>query len=169
MSIISSRSGFQIRPRFEVETKHSAEALYNLLQQALNSDEAPFSSKLRKGFAHIFPKEENHEPWSPHLSISYEAIEDGTLIRGHYGPSPGLWTMFVFIYAVIGLAIMICLIIGFSNISIGASGWILWLVPVLIIMLASCYLVSYLGQQKSRHETLDLHHYLEDIIGKHIE
>lgn len=169
MTLVSSRSGFHIRPRFSVETDYSVDELYQKCNEVLSLSDRSYNGQTRKGFVSLFPKPEEHRPWSPHLSVTIEATETGTLLRGHYGPSPGIWTLYIFIYAIIALLIVIISVIGLSNWSLGESAIILWAVPFLAIAFGSFYYVSYIGQKKSHDQLMDLHHYFEDLIGKHIE
>lgn len=171
MSIISQKTGFQIRPRFEVSSEHTVTHLEFVMKKALKSGEAPCSGKVRYGYVSLFPTDEDRHYWSPHLSVTIEEAEDsnGSLIRGLYGPSPAVWTMFVFVYAIIALAIVIAVVIGFANMSIDESGAILWAVPFLILLLGSMYLVSFYGQKKGHDQIEDIHHFFEKCIGQTID
>ena len=171
MSIISQKTGFQIRPRFEIYSSYEVEELKTIMKDALSSTEAPCTGKVRFGYVSMFPREEDRHYWSPHLSVTIEHDEsgNGSLLRGLYGPSPAVWTMFVFVYAIIALAIVIATVIGFANMSIDESGAILWAVPFLILLLASMYLVSYFGQKKGHDQIEDIHHFFESCIGQKIE
>ena len=171
MSVISQKTGFQIRPRFEIASDFSVEELQNILHKKLNSDEAPCDGKIRYGYASFYPSEEDHHYWSPHLSVTIEEhpSQNGSLLRGLYGPSPSVWTMFVFFYGIIALSILISLIIGLANLTIDEPGTILWAVPVLVLILASMYLVSYFGQKKGHDQIEDIHHFFESCIGQIID
>ena len=171
MSVISQKTGFQIRPRFEISSDYSLDEIQDIMKKALKSGEAPCDGKVRYGYVSMFPREEDHHYWSPHLSVTIEdhPTEDGCLLRGLYGPSPAVWTMFVFVYAIIALAAVIATVIGFANLSIDESGTILWSVPVLILLFASMYLVSSIGQKKGHDQIEDIHHFFEACIGQTIE
>ncbi len=171
MSIISQKTGFQIRPRFEIHSKHEVSELENIMKKVLKSKEIPCDGKVRYGYVSLYPKEEDHHYWSPHLSVTIEEhpTEDGSLLRGLYGPSPAVWTMFVFVYAVIALSILIATVIGLANLSIDESGAILWAVPLLILLFTSMYFVSSTGQKKGQDQIEDIHHFFEDCIGQTID
>ena len=171
MSVISQKTGFQIRPRFEVASEYSVTELQDIMKRAMKSGEAPCDGKVRYGYVSLYPKEEDHHYWSPHLSVTIEEHPDqeGSLLRGLYGPSPAVWTMFVFVYGIIALSIVITLVIGFANMSIDESGAILWAVPLLVLAFASMYLVSSIGQKKGHDQIEDIHHYFESCIGQTIE
>ena len=123
------------------------------------------------GFAKIrIPLSERHY-WSPQLTVMMEDLEEeeGTLIRGLYGPAPAVWTMFVFFYALIGFAIVVISVIGFSRLSLDMSAKILWLVPVLFVILLWLYLVSFFGQKIGHDQMETLHAFLEKSLGLEID
>lgn len=171
MSVISQKTGFQIRPRFEIASDYQVDELENIMRKAIKSDEAPCDGKVRFGYVSMFPKEEDHHYWSPHLSVTIEEHpeQEGSLLRGLYGPSPAVWTMFVFVYGIIALSFVIVLVIGFANLSIDESGAILWIAPFLLGLFASMYLVSSIGQKKGHDQIEDIHHFFESCIGQTID
>ena len=156
---------YQVRPRFQVETDHTIEEMVGRIQYALQDENAPIRGRVRPTYATLFlPHQEQHY-WSPVLNVSFEETESGSLMRGLYGPRPSVWTMFVFFYGLIAFAVMIITIIGFSNMSLDRSGAILWLVPILILLFCSLYLVSYLGKRKGHDQMVTIHHFLEKSTG----
>ena len=112
----------------------------------------------------MLPVDQQHY-WSPRLTISMEETEDGTIIRGLYGPRPAVWTMFVFFYALIALAIMVVGTIGLSRLSLDKPGTVLWWIPVLVVIFLSLYLVSYFGQKWSGDQMVVLHEFFEESVG----
>lgn len=154
-----------IRPRFELESPHSVEAISKYFKHLIDQTSLPYNGKVRYGYITIFPNEEEHHFWSPHLSLiveEHEEVEDTTTIRGHFGPSPSVWTFFIFIYTVLVLAIIIIAVIGFANLSIGYPGTILYALPILIIALAGMYVSSYLGQQKGKAQMRQIYHLFDE-------
>ena len=160
---------YRIRPRFHVETRYTSEQLKQKIDRQLNSENAPITGWVDTHYAKLSIPHVNQHYWSPYLSLSFEETQEGTMIRGHYGPRQTVWTMFVFFYAVIGFAVMIVLILGTSYISLGKSGAILWLVPVLMLVFLSLYLVSYFGQKLGHDQMVTLHHFIEKCLGQEIK
>jgi hypothetical protein len=70
----------------------------------------------------------------------------------------------VFLYAIIGLSIVIASVIGFANRSIGESGGILWTIPVLVLIFVSMYSVSYFGQKKGHDQVEGIYRFLRGEI-----
>ena len=155
----------RIRPRFQVETSLSVEEMEEIFTRHLAKEEVTVRGRVNHGHGTItLPVEEQHY-WSPQLSLTIEEVEEGSLLRGVYGPRPSVWTMFVFFYALIGFAATIIAIIGFSYYSLGKSeGQILWLVPILILVFLSLYLVSYFGQKLGHDQIRTLHRFVGDCI-----
>lgn len=160
---------YRVRPRFLVKTKYSTEELVNKIKVGLDKDKAPCKGKLiANKYATLFlPKEELHY-WSPQLSLTFEEDEEdeeGSFLRGYYGPHPSVWTMFIFFYFIIACAIVVITIIGLSNLFLEKSILILWLLPILILLFLSLYLVAYFGQKLGHDQMVTLHQFLEESIG----
>lgn len=160
---------YRIRPRFHVETKYTTEQLKQKIDAQLHAENALITGWVDAHYAKLSIPHANQHYWSPFLSLSFEEIEEGTMIRGRYGPRQTVWTMFVFFYAFIGFAVMIVLILGTSYLSLGKSGAILWLVPVLVLVFLTLYLVSFFGQKLGHDQMVTLHHFIEKCLGQEIK
>jgi hypothetical protein len=156
---------FKVRPRFKVETSASIDDLVDRITNALEQEEATCVGGVHvMGGTIGLPYEDRHY-WSPQLSLSFEQTEQGTIVRGLYGPRPSVWGMFVFFYAFIAIATMIVATIGFSRLTLGGSAGILWWVPVLLLIFLSLYLVSYTGQKVGKKQMITLHRFIEEATG----
>ena len=160
---------YRIRPRFQVISPDTTDDIEERIRVGLGAEGVPCVGKVYSGYVSLqLPLEEQHY-WSPRLTVTLEELEEGSLVRGLYGPRPAVWTMFVFFYSLIGFALVIVSIIGMANLSLDKSGAVLWLVPVLIIAFLSLYLVAYFGQQKGHDEMVVLHTFLEETTGLNID
>lgn len=159
---------YQIRPRFKINLPKSPAQIFDELGEALSTNEIGIYGILIEGHATLsLPKKEQHY-WSPQLSLSFEAIDGGSLLRGMYSPRPEVWTMFVLFYSVIGFAMLVILVVGYSNWSLGQSAQVLWSVPVLLMVFLSLYLVSYFGQRRGKSQMISLHSFIEDSLEAEI-
>lgn len=159
----------RIRPRIRVETNISAEQIRMIISKRLDDPKTSIEGTILSNYGSIFPKQEDQHYWSPQLTFTIEETQGGCLIEGLYGPQPAVWTMFVFFYAVIGFVALIISMIGLSYWSLGKSTSILWLVPLLILLFMSLYLVAYLGQKFGHRQMISLHHFMEECLGKQID
>jgi len=155
---------YRVRPRFQLETAHTAPELIEKITRALAKEKAPCKGQAKDGFVSLYPLEADQHYWSPRLNLTLEEIDSGVLIRGLYGPRPEVWTMFVFFYSLIAFAIVVISVIGYSNISLGHYTGILYAIPVLIMAFLSLYLVAYFGQKLGYDQMLMLHRFLEDLL-----
>ena len=157
---------YRVRPRFKHFSKIPSGELTARISKALAKEEAIIKGQvLDEHYATlVLPYDEQHY-WSPQLSLSFEDDEGGTWVRGLYGPRPAVWTMFVFIYFLIAVAVVVITLIGLSNLYVEKSGAILWLVPILMVVFCSLYLVAYLGQKAGHDQMVQLHHFLEESTG----
>lgn len=156
-----------IRPRFSFIKEVSTEAFLTRLRKLL--DESPDHIRGRIVDSHVtidIVGDPSHF-WSPHLDFRVESIEDSpdtTLISGLIGPSPGVWTLFVFLYFIIAL-------VGFVFFSIGVSKWMMnqeyayfWSLPITIILMATAYKAGKLGEQLGVHQIAELKNLLHSAI-----
>lgn len=156
---------YRVRPRFKVSTSDSVNELTEKIEASLKMKDAPCKGLISEGYGTLsLPYEEQHY-WSPQLTLTIEETENGSLLRGLYGPRPAVWSMFVFFYAVIGLGTLIIGMVGLSHLWLDKSATILWFVPLLLLVMLTLYLVAYSGQKIGREQMATLHRFLEESTG----
>lgn len=164
-------TSIRIRPRFNQIIRDSPENVESRVRSKLKQPQSECTGRVIPGFIVLeIPISERHY-WSPQLSLSLEEHEEGTLIRGLYGPNPTVWSMFAFGYSAIGILALFASIIGFANLSLGLEAPVLWVLPVLGAVALVLYLVAQTGQKIGVEQTFTIHHFYEDVIGEkvHIE
>lgn len=155
----------EIRPRFRAISNDDMDTIKEKLSTSLENKDATCQGKIIHGHATFSLPTKDQHYWSPQLGLSFEETEEGTLLRGLYGPRPEVWTMFVLFYSVVGLASLVVLIIGFSQFSLGKPAEILWLLPVLITVFLTLFLVANRGKNLGKEQIIILHHFLENSTG----
>lgn len=103
--------------------------------------------------------------WSPQLSLSFEETEEGTIIRGLYGPNPTVWAIFFFGYIALGILALFALVAGSSQWMLGMGAPILWAIPVCAVVALVMYFVAQAGQKMGAEEMYRMHHFYEDTVG----
>lgn len=169
MKTVTDPHAFNVRPRFLLVSNKSVDQICELFDNSLSDPNRRYNGKVRTGYVSIYPIKEDRHYWSPHLTISLEPSENDqnqTSISGLYGPSPEVWTMFVFFYSIIGLALVIITVIGFANLSIGESASVLWSIPILILAFVSMFVVSYFGQKKGHAQVEGMYEFMESILQR---
>lgn len=144
------------RPRFRRIVNAQPEKLLQEFEEGLRSDEEIIGSVATHHVSVRIPNKDQHF-WSPQLALELEAHEKGTLIRGLYGPKPGIWTLFVFVYATVGAFTLAMLFWGLSQNTLGQYAWALWFVPGGILTMGGVYLLTQFGQ-KLGYEQMEILH-----------
>lgn len=158
----------RIRPRFKFESSLYPDEVNLKFKAGLSSGSCTCTGTSTSGFTNIHPPVEDQHFWSPQLTITVEKTNEGSLIRGLYGPQASVWTMFVFFYSAIGFATLITIMIGLSFWSLDKPSQILWLVPVLVVVFLSLYLVAYSGQKLGQQQMTNLHRFAERCLEQEI-
>lgn len=148
----------RIRPRFRKAVSYAPEMVSAKIKSALESEEATCSGKIIKDYVVLkIPTSQQHY-WSPQLTLELESNKRGSLIRGLYGPKPGVWTMFVFFYSSIGFLTLMGLIFGLSQMMLKMNPYGLWLALIGSVLLLGLFIVSKIGQGlglKQMHQLKD--------------
>jgi len=154
----------RIRPRFKEEIAIPPESLKTLIAEALKRNRDFCIGNIIKNHVILSVPKSNEHYWSPQLNLELEDNEGGTLIRGLFGPKPGVWTMFVFFYSAIGFLTMMGLIFGLSQMMLKMHAYGLWSVPVGLILLLGLFISSKIGQRLGYEQMTDLRQFLDEII-----
>ena len=159
----------EIRPRFKLRTDYSKEEVFDLLDQFCKDDSSVLGRRVYDQYYLDIPNENRHF-WSPELRVTLEDDEEQegmTLVRVMVGPQYVVWTMFVFIYVILGLVSLFGGMYGFSQMSLGnKSPWI-WCAPFGLVLFISVYIIAKMGQRTGRDQTLHLVSVLYHSIGDH--
>lgn len=150
-------AGYKVRPRFKIETHYAVAALKKKLQDGLQHHDATCIGIVNPGYVTLYIPRKDQHYWSPQLNLTFEETEKGSVLRGLYSPRPAVWTMFVFFYALIGLGILFIGVLGLSYLMLDKPATILWLVPVLVLIFFSLYLVAHFGQKLGEKQMIILH------------
>jgi len=154
-----------VRPRFKIETDLQPEDISNKIQEGLKKHEVTCIGTTNPRFISLRIPLTEHHYWSPQLSITLEDTPEGSIVRGVFGPRPAVWTMFIFFYTVIGLAILVVGVLGLSKLSLDKSGDIIWLVPALLAVFFSLFGVASRGKKLGHNQMLALQNFFEKSTG----
>jgi hypothetical protein len=156
----------RVRPKFRKECACKPKELVESINKRLETKHDQVEGKvfLTHGLFRILPEHQHF--WSPQLNVSFEETDDGTVLRGMYGPHPTVWAVFLFGYAILGLALFFTTIIGLVKYSLHIESQILWLLPFFLGGLAILYFVAQTGQKMGVEQTFQLHHFFEESIGE---
>lgn len=154
-----------IRPRFKIEVPMKIDEIVSAIRHRIDDPSEKIAGTVLPEYAVLkIPIEDQHY-WSPELSLSLEETENGTIVRGLFGPRPVVWTLFASFYAFTAFALLIGIFVGYPQWSLGQTPYALWLIPVALILFGSAYAVALSGQKLGQKEMLHLRNILSDILS----
>lgn len=154
----------EVRPRFQKRSFENIETLREKMKLALEESNETIIGKIDHEYITLeVPHNERHF-WSPHLSITLEREEEGTVIRGLCGPRPEIWMGFMFVYFLAGFLVLIISIIGLSQYNLGLSAYILWFIPFIIGGVMVMWFSSRTGQRLAKPQM----EYIYDFLNKNL-
>jgi len=155
----------RLRPRFRKKIELPSEEVKERIHASIKNNSALCTGKIVDN--HIIlkiPTAQQHY-WSPQLTLELEKDNNATLLRGLFGPKPGVWTMFVFFYSAVGFLTLMGLIFGLSQMMLKMDAYGLWSVPVGAVLLLGLFILSKIGQGLGQEQM----HQLNTIVTNALE
>ena len=111
--------------------------------------------------------EKDQHYWSPQLNFRIEQDEFDTnksVVAGLIGPKPAVWTMFMFIYFLIGIAGFFISSFGFSKLLLGEYSNLVLALPIAIVIMLSAYGVGKYGEHLANDQIEMLKQFVRDAV-----
>lgn len=142
------------RPRFKLATETTPEDYIQKLKDLLLAEKEGFTGNINREGATIFVRSSGDNYWKPNLSLRAENEDGRTTIRGIFGPSSAVWTFFMFLYLVFGIAWMVMITLWFVGRQIKSEdyGWALPASFAMLMLIFGVYLAARFGQKKAKPE-----------------
>lgn len=105
--------------------------------------------------------------WSPQLNFRVEPDEEnpsGSVVSGLIGPRPAVWTMFMFIYAAIGIIALFISFFAVSKLLLGKSSNLLFAFPIALLFMLTAYLVGKYGEKLAKDQVDLLKQFVSDAV-----
>lgn len=154
----------RIRPRFKEVIANSSDEVKQSILVGLQNQKDKCVGKIVDNHVILqIPVNQQHY-WSPQLTLELNEQNGETLIRGLYGPKPGVWTMFVFFYSAIGFLTLMGLIFGLSQMMLKMDAYGLWSLPIGGGILVGLFAISKIGQGLSHEQMHQLKEFLDTTI-----
>ena len=155
-----------LRPRFKFEINSSNETILKVFEGMKTSEKEFIVSRIDDHVFIKFPKKEQHF-WSPqlHLEINEETSHKA-IVHGLFGPSPTVWTMFMFFHFIVAA---LCLGFGvwaYTNANLGNDYSIqLFASLFMIILWFILYFAGRLGRAKGKPEMHRLNNFMKETLS----
>lgn len=155
----------EIRPRFERKVTCTQADIIERFRLALAKEDVPVKGTLADHYIYLkIPPQDQHY-WSPQLTLNVEEELDGSCsVHGLFGPRSSVWMMYIFFYTILAFAALFISITGFSQMNLGLSYRILWLLPVLLILFGFAYGTARAGQKLGHDEMHLLYAFFEETM-----
>ncbi len=88
-------------------------------RERLTQPDAPCQGHVGRGELSLTIRQDQQHAWSPWVSLDVYPSQDGTTLRGHIGPAPHLWGLFVAIYATFVFGFIAGTVYGYVQWSLG--------------------------------------------------
>ena len=155
----------RMRPTFEIDLEHGGEEVLARLRARLARKDSPAEGNVLRSGAELSTCERDIHFWSPHLSIERRARPDGTAyLHGCFGPNPGLWMLFMTVYATIALFGTLSAMFGISQWMLHAPPWAFLGVPLSIALGAFTYGAVFIGQGLGAEEMYMLRSFVDRCV-----
>ncbi len=105
--------------------------------------------------------------WSPQLNLRIEADdenEEQTKVSGLIGPRPAVWTLFMFIYFVVGTLGLFISSFAVSKIMMGVSSNLIAVFPITIVFLLTAYGVGKYGERLAKDQMELLKDFVRQVV-----
>lgn len=158
-------TSIRVRPRFKHQVNGSAKEIHDKLVEGFKKHADLVHIIERRHLIVVEFNEDVRHYWSPQLQLSVEETEDGTEVRGLYGPHPNVWSIFFYGYAAMGVLGTFLAIIGISQAMIQQKYWAFYAMGACGIIAIVLYFVAQFGQKIGAEQTFDLHHMFKEILG----
>lgn len=155
------------RPRFKHQVPWSQAELKAQLQAHLDQPDAPVTGHAVGHHLYLkLPQAERHF-WTPQLDVELEDLPTGgTLVRGLIGPTPAVWTRFVFLYAFSGFVVLFGMITGVPQWMLDKTPMGLWVMGLGTAMLGGVYLIAQSGKHIGAAQTAVLRTFWMDLVAE---
>ena len=152
-----------LRPRFRQSLQKSKEVA---LENFAKAERPPYILKCIDD--HVIIKFNNQKAhfWSPQLHLEFiEQDATSCEVHGLFGPSPPVWTFFMFLHFGVATLFIVLGIWAYSNISLDRSyGLQLGLMIMMIFFWIVLYIFGRLGKRQGRPQMHELHSFMQEAL-----
>ncbi len=162
----TNRNRIVLKPRFVIEYPELTDVVLSKFQEGFNQNANDLRGKIVGKHIVIDVPEATEHFWSPQLQLQLEEQENQpTLIRGHYGPKPNLWTLFMFIHFGIAVVFAIFATKLFTDISLEQdhSTALIFTIAMPVVWILF-YLFGRWGKQKGESQMRELDAFVKEVL-----
>lgn len=154
-----------LRPRFKQKIPRSHKSVLSDFEKAKTSQSDFIVNCIDDHVFIKFPKEKQRF-WSPQLHLEINDITPNSCkLHGLFGPSPTVWTLFMFLHFIVALLFIGFGIWAYSNWSLEQSYAVeLSMMSFMIVVWIALYFAGSIGKASSKNEMKALYGFMTNII-----
>lgn len=157
----------RIRPRFELFVDTSAAETLRLVEARIEAS-AAIRGWVAPPYAELRVPDCERFSWSPRMSLHVEDAPGGTNLLCRLQPEPDVWTAYMALWGVIGVAAIGFTMYGLSQWVVSGMPWaMLWGLPLVAAAAVLLYLAALVGQRRCAGQTWLLERELQAALAGH--
>ncbi len=156
-----------LRPRFKIILEQDNESALTLFQHAKTSQTEFIVSRVDDHVFIKYPQEKRHF-WSPQLHLEINEIDtNSSQLYGLFGPSPTVWTLFMFLHFMVAGLFIAFGIWAYTNWSL-EKGFAIQLAITLFMVIVwfVLYFMGRVGRSSGKGEMHALHVFMNSILRR---
>lgn len=111
------------RPLVDIEVQAPPDEVLGRFRSCLETGQCTCEGSVGTKEMSLVLSGESRHVFSPWVSLEAHEWQGGTRLRGHFGPHPNLWTLFVFIYSTWVVVFLIGGVLGYVQFVMGETPW----------------------------------------------
>jgi len=156
-----------LRPRFKIDLQQHNEIILKAFEKTKTTQKAFIVSRIDDHIFIKYPKHKQHF-WSPQLHLEINEVDEHScIIHGLFGPSPTIWTLFMFLHFMVAGLFIAFAIWAYTNFSLKNSYAIqVSLMLLMVIVWFVLYFAGSIGKTSSKTEMHELNNFMKTIINE---
>ena len=160
MTIEHSIEKLHLRPRFKYKVHNSADKSLQTLRSHFDESEYKFRGEFVGEHIIISVNKNDEHYWSPTVSLRILQHNEGSVIKGLFGPKPEVWTLFAMLRLAMLTASIFLTIMGLVQLTLEKIPWALYgLLPILLLAIV-VWIAGRIGKQAGQAQMDLLKHYV---------
>lgn len=157
----------RIRPRYELFVDLPAAETLRLVEAHIEVSSA-IRGWVAEPYAELRVPEHERFSWSPRMSLHVEDAPGGTNLLCRLQPEPDVWTAYMALWGVVGVAAIGVTMYGVSQWVVSGMPWVMLLgLPVVAVAAGLLYAVALVGQRRCAGQTWVLERELQAALDGH--
>lgn len=155
----------RMRPTFEIPMKVDGTRTMARIKARLERGSTRVAGQVVGSHAYVQVPPDRQTLLSPHLDLKLVRRGEKVVLFGRFGPRPNVWTGFMAIYALLAMAALGGLMLGWAQVSVKEYAWGFWLAPAALALIAFTYGAAVIGQGLTQDEMYVLRNFVDHMVA----